>query len=71
MGPRLSPGVTAWSQCSRLQMSQFLASYGSCLYNSPQGRAQEWDHEDGRLPGERSDTRDLHSAHTLHCFKKT
>lgn len=55
MGPRLSPGVTAWSQCSRLQMSQFLASYGDCLYNSPQGRAQEWDHEDGRLPGERFD----------------
>lgn len=53
MGPRLSPGVTAWSRCSRLQLSQFLASYGQCLYNSPRGRNQEYDHEDGRLPGER------------------
>lgn len=53
MGPRLSPGVTAWSWCSRAQLSQFLASYGQCLDNSPPGLAREWDHEDGRLPGER------------------
>ena len=53
MGPRLSPGVTAWSSCSRLQLSQFLASYGECLYNSPTRRTQELEHDDGRLPGER------------------
>ena len=57
MGPRLSPGVTAWSRCSRLQLSQFLTSYGECLYNSPRGRDQQWDHEDGRLPGERYGSR--------------
>ena len=62
MGPKLSPGATSWSQCSKRQLSNFVSRYGDCLHDSAQGReeageeAGEWEHgSGGALPGERFD----------------
>lgn len=38
MGPRLSPGATKWSPCSKRSIARFLDLYGGCLRDSPQRR---------------------------------
>jgi len=35
MGPRLSPGATKWSSCSKRSIARFLDLYGGCLRESP------------------------------------
>ena len=51
---QLSPGATAWSACSRRQLSRFISEYGDCLDNVPLVQS-EWRHHHHRLPGQRFD----------------
>jgi len=53
MGPKLSPGATAWSPCSRRQLSRFLSKFGKCLENVP--AVSQWRHQHDLLPGQRFD----------------
>lgn len=48
MGPRLSPGATKWSACSKRSMARFLDLYGGCLRDSPMRRENR-----KALPGHR------------------
>jgi len=49
MGPRLSPGATKWSSCSKRSIARFLDLYGGCLRDSPQQRREA----SKELPGHR------------------